>query len=93
MSTSPQSLVDLEAIIDIRVIDKTFPADRCAGFFKVGAHDYKEVLGVLLLEGNELVAVFEGGGRVVDRAGANDYEKPAVGIGALNNGHRLISSV
>ena len=37
-----------------------------------------------MLEGEEAVAVFQGGGGVVDRAGADDDEEAMQGVGVLD---------
>jgi hypothetical protein len=37
-----------------------------------------------VLQGEEAVAVFEGGGRVVDRTGADDDKEAVQGVGVLD---------
>lgn len=44
-----ETLVDLEAVVDIGVVDQTLPADCCAGLLEVRAHDDQQLIGVLLL--------------------------------------------
>lgn len=39
-----EALVDLEAVVEVGVVDQTFPADGCAWFFEVDAHDDVEVI-------------------------------------------------
>ena len=43
----PEALVDLEGLVDIRVVDEALPADGGAGLLEVGTHDDDEVLGEL----------------------------------------------
>lgn len=78
LSADSESLVDPVGHVDVRVVDETFPSHRCAQILEVGAHDDAEVVGELLGEGLQLVAVFECGGGVVDGAGVADDEE-AVG--------------
>jgi hypothetical protein len=44
-----ETLVDLEAVVDIGVVDQALPADCCAGLLEVRAHDNQQLVGVLLL--------------------------------------------
>lgn len=73
-----QALVDLVRLINVWVVDQTFPSDGCAWLLEVSAHDDAQVAGELLGEGLELCAVLEGGGWVVDGAWADDDEKAVV---------------
>ena len=52
-----QSLVDLEAVVDFRIVDQALPAYCCTGFLQVGAHDDEEVILVLLFQLQEACAV------------------------------------
>lgn len=73
-----QALIDFEGLVDIRIVDQTLPADGGAGLLEVGAHDDAEVGGEAVGECLETVGVLEGGGGVVDGAGADDYEQAIV---------------
>ena len=87
-----QALVDLEAVVDVRVVDQPLPADRRTRLFQVGPHYDQEVGGVFLLQSEEARCVVEGGCRVVDGAGADDDEESAEGVGALHDGDGFISA-
>ena len=60
------------------VVDEAFPADGGAGFFEVDAHDDVEVVLEACGFGFEEVGVFDGGGGIVDGAGADDGEEAVV---------------
>lgn len=78
LARDPQTLVDLEGLVDVRVVDQALPADGRAGLLEVGAHDDAQVVGELVGERLEAVGVLEGGGGVVDGAGPDDDEEPVV---------------
>lgn len=63
-----QTLVDVEGLVDVGVVNQTLPADCCAGLLQVGAHDHADVLlqfnGKLL----ESAGILECGVGVVDGA-------------------------
>ena len=79
-----QPLVDLEGIVNVRIVDQTFPPDGGAGLLEVGAHDDLKGRGVLLAEGKEFAGIGEGGGGIVDGAGADDDEEAVVWISILD---------
>ena len=54
-----QTLVDLEGLVDVGVIDQALPADRCARLLEVGAHDDADVVLKLVGEGLQALAVFK----------------------------------
>jgi len=54
-----QTLVDLVALVNVWVVDQSFPADGCSWFLKVGAHDDAEVVLKLVGESLEALAVLE----------------------------------
>lgn len=91
LARQAQTLVDLEAAIDIGIVDQTLPADGRAGLLEVRAHDNEKLILVLLLLLEQHVAVSQGSLGVVDRAGADDDEQAAVGIGAVDDGHGLLA--
>lgn len=72
LARNAQALVDLEAVVDIRVVDQSLPTDCCAGLLEVRSHHDQQVVGVLLLHLHQAIAVLEGHFWVVDRAGSND---------------------
>lgn len=70
-----ETLVDLEGLVNVGVVDEALPADCGAGLLEVRAHDDDEVIFQAVTDGDELVGIFEGGGGVVDRAGTDNDEE------------------
>lgn len=91
LARQAQTLVDLEATIDIGIVDQALPADGRAGLLEVRTHDDEKLILVLLLLLEQHVAVGEGSLGVVDRARADDDEQAALGIGAVDDGHSLFA--
>ena len=46
----PQALVDLETLIDIRIVNQSLPADCCPWLFKIGPHNNNKVIFKTLLD-------------------------------------------
>lgn len=92
LARQAQTLVDLEAAIDVRVVDEALPANSGTGLLEVRAHDNEELVLVLLLLLEEEVAVGEGGLGVVDGAGANDDEQAVLLVGAIDNCDGLVTA-
>lgn len=94
LARQAQALVDIEAVVDVRVVDETLPPDRRARLLQVGAHDDEQVILVLLLHLQKAVAVLESHVGVVDRAGPNDHHQPVLsGICAVNDGNGLLTAL
>lgn len=88
-----QALVDLEAVVNVGVVDETLPADGGTGLLEVGAHDNQQLILVLLLHLHEAIAVFEGHFRVVDGARADDNQQTAtVGVCSLDDSNSLLTT-
>ena len=81
----PQALVDVERVVDVRVVNQALPADRRAWLLEVGAHHDEQVVGVFPLEREQPVRVLERRGRVVDRAWADDDEEARARVPALHD--------
>jgi hypothetical protein len=75
LAGNTETLVDLEGVVDIGVVDETLPANGCSGLLEVGAHHDAEIVGEFVRELLESGSVFLGGSRVVDGAGTDDDEK------------------
>lgn len=87
LARGAETLVDLEAVIDVGVVDQTLPSDRRTGLLEVRAHDDQQVVAVLLLQLHKAVTVFKGHCGVVDRAGADDYQETLlVRVSAVHDG-------
>ena len=67
-----QAVVDLEATVEVGVVDEALPADRRPRFFEIDAHDEFEPIAEFLAQRQEALGVVDGGGRIVDGAGADD---------------------
>lgn len=50
LARDAQALVDVEAVVDVRVVDETFPAHSGPGFLQVGTHDDQQLILVLFLQ-------------------------------------------
>ena len=79
LPADPQSLIDLETLVDVRVVDQTLPSDSRARLLEVSAHDDAQVVGQLVRQLLKTLAVLEGGGRIVNGAWAYNDEE-AVGV-------------
>ena len=75
LARQPQPLVDVEALVEIRVVDEALPADRGPRLLEVAAHHDDQVIRVALGEHLEPLGVLERRLRVVDRAGADDHHQ------------------
>ena len=73
-----QPLVDVEALVQIRVVDQSLPADRCARLLEVGAHDDDQVIGIARSQARQPFAILERRRRVVDGTGPGDHDEPRV---------------
>ncbi len=74
----PQAAVDIEGIVQVGVVDEALPPDGGAGLLEVDPHQDEKVVGETVADGLEAIAVFEGGGRVVDRTGAHHHQDAVV---------------
>lgn len=79
LSADSETLVDLEALIDIWIVDQALPADSCARLLEVSTHDNADVIRELVRELLQASAVLQCGGWVVDRARADHDKKAVVG--------------
>jgi len=60
------------------IVDQALPSDGGARFFEIDAHQDLEFARQSRALGRETFDIFEGGARVVDRAGADDHDQPIV---------------
>lgn len=88
-----EALIDVEAVVDVRVVDQALPPDRGAGLLEVRAHHDQQLVLVLLLLLQQHVAVLQGRVRVVDRARADDNEQPPLRIGAIDDVGSLLATL
>ena len=68
-----KTVVNIARIVEVRIHDQAFPADRCSRFLEIDTHDEKEAIGYLASEIGQAPCVFTTGFDIVDRAGT-DYD-------------------
>ena len=85
LSRDTKTSVDVEAVVKIRVVNQTLPANSGTRLLEVGAHNNDQLILVLLLQGGKLVAVLEGSLGIVKRARANDDQESVSLVLALDN--------
>ena len=73
-----EALVDLEAAVQVRVIDQPLPAHGGAWLLEVDAHDDQQVLVQAVAHRAQALGVVPRGGDVMDRAGADDHEQAVI---------------
>ena len=73
-----EPLVDVEALVEIGVVDEPLPADGRARLLEVGAHDHDQVIGITRGQARQPFAILERRRRVVDGARAR-RSRPAAG--------------
>ena len=73
-----EPLVDLEAAVEVRVVDQTLPADRGTRLFEVDAHHHHESVAEGLAYLDEAVGVFHRRDRIVHGAGPDDHQQAVV---------------
>src|ERR1051326_6413300 len=74
----PQPLVDLEAAVEVRIIDQPLPSHCRAWLLKVHAHHDAEIAGGPVGEGLQTPGVVAVGGREVDRTRPHHDNQPVV---------------
>ena len=74
-----QALVDVEAAVEVRIVDQSLPAHRGARLLEIDAHHDLEPVGKPFAQGGEAFGVVHGGDGIVDRAGTDDDQKAIVG--------------
>ena len=78
-----QAVLDLERVVQVRVVDQALPADGGTRFLEIDAHDQIQGVGHFFGQRLEALGVFVGSLEVVDRAWP-DYHEEAV-VGAVEN--------
>src|SRR5690606_21183109 len=73
-----QALVDLEAVVEVGIVDEALPAHRGARLLEVHPHHDLELAGEAPALRLQALRVLARGRRVVDRAGADDHDQPVV---------------
>jgi len=83
LTTNVQTVLDLERVVQVRVVDQAFPADGGTRLFEIDAHHQVQGVGHFCRQYLEALSIFVCGLEVMDRAWA-DYHKEAV-VGAVEN--------
>ncbi|MCY1226278.1 hypothetical protein D9M72_385050 [compost metagenome] len=78
LAADVQAVLDLEGVVEVRVVDQAFPADGGARLLEVHAHHQEEGIGQLGSQALQAVGVLVSGLDVVDGAGAHDHEQAMV---------------
>ena len=73
-----QAEIDVERVVELRVVDQPLPAHGRPGLLKVNPHDDEDVFGDRVGLFLETRSVFTGGIRVVDGTRADDGQEPPV---------------
>ena len=73
-----QALVNLKTAINVRIVNVSLPAQARPRFLKIGSHDDFEFVSVLLTDMHQSCCVLERSLRIMDGAGAYDYEKTLI---------------
>ena len=94
LARGAEALVDLEAVVKVRVVDQTLPSNSGPRFLEIGAHDNQQLILVFLFQFQKLIAVLQRHGGVVDRAWSDDNEQPLlVGVCSLNDCNGLFTTL
>ena len=78
MAGEAETVVDLEGLIEMWIVDETLPSDGGAGLFKIDAHDDAQIVGELLDGGFEQGGVLAGGLGIVNGAGTGEDEQARI---------------
>src|SRR5690606_23090745 len=78
LATDVQSVLDLEAVVKIGIVDQSFPADSGARLLEIDAHDQIQRIADFVRKFPEASRVVLGRIDIVDRAGADDDEQSMV---------------
>ena len=78
--THSQTLVDLEGLVNVRVVDQAFPADSRTWFLEVSTHDDEKIGFEFRGESDKAGAVFNGCLWIVERTWPTDDEETVIGL-------------
>ena len=84
-----KALIDVEAVVDIWIVDKPLPAYGGSGLFKINPHQDAQIFFVLMASSDEVCRIFSGRLGVMNRAGTSNDEASIVF--ATDNRLRLFS--
>ena len=78
LAGQPQALVDVEALVEVGVVDEALPADRRPRLLEVAAHHHDQVVRVAHRQALQAVGVLERRLGVVDRARPGDDDQARI---------------
>src|SRR5690554_1502737 len=78
LARAMEALVDLEAAVEVRIVDEPLPADRRTRLLEIGAHDDHQIVRIALGLTLEPLGIIERGDRIVNGARADDDEQTIV---------------
>ena len=88
-----EALVDVESVVNIRVVDQALPSHRCPRLLQVASHDDEQVIFVLLFQFQQSVAVLQCSLGSVYRARSNDDKQAVLRVLASYDRGRLIPTL
>ncbi len=86
-----QTILDLEGVVQVRVVDQALPAHGGTRFFEIHPHHQVQRVGHFFGQGLQARCVFMRGLDVVDGAGA-DHDEQAVILAIENIAHHVTAS-
>ena len=60
-----QSALDIEAVVELGIVDQAFPTDGCPRFFEIDAHDHQQLRGEFARERGQPPGILTRGSEVV----------------------------
>ena len=78
LATNMQTVLDLERVVQIRVVDKAFPAHGGTGLFEINPHDQIQRVADFSRKHLQALGVFMGSLEIVNRARPDDNEQSMV---------------
>src|ERR1051326_3227514 len=78
MTGRTQTVINLERLIEVRIINQTLPANRGARLLEINPHHQTQLILQFSHGIFEPACVLKRTLRVMDRAGPDDYQEPVV---------------
>src|SRR5690606_34468573 len=78
LASDAKAFVDVEAAVEIGVIDQALPTDSRARLLEIDTHHDLELVAQAIALRLQTLGIFDRGRRVVDRAGPDDDDQPVV---------------
>ena len=78
LSRESQSLVDLEAAVEVGIVDESPPTDDGARLFEVDPHDHEQFGGMARGQPMQARCIFARRRRIVDRAWSDHRQQPVI---------------